>query len=101
MATIDGGTLLLRTLEALGVEHLFQVLGDPLAPIAMANLRQGPTAYNFRHEQAAAMAAQALSGLMMVIRSGAIAIWRSSNGRRPRPMLPKPNIKRRPSKLAH
>ncbi|MBK7169207.1 MAG: thiamine pyrophosphate-binding protein [Pseudomonadales bacterium] len=59
MATIDGGTLLLRTLEALGVEHLFQVLGDPLAPIAMANLRQGPTAYNFRHEQAAAMAAQA------------------------------------------
>lgn len=59
MATIDGGTLLLQALEALGVEHLFQILGDPLAPIAIANLRGGPTAYNFRHEQAAAMAAQA------------------------------------------
>lgn len=59
MANIDGGTLLLRTLEALGVEHLFQVLGDPLAPIAIANFGKGPKTYDFRHEQAAAMAAQA------------------------------------------
>lgn len=59
MATIDGGTLLLRALEALGVEHLFQVMGDPLAPIAMANLHEGPKAWSFRHEQAAVMAAQA------------------------------------------
>ena len=44
MATIDGGTLLLRTLDALGVEHLFQLLGDPLASIAMANLHEGPKA---------------------------------------------------------
>ena len=38
MATIDGGTLLLRALEALGVEHLFQVMGDPLAPVSYTHL---------------------------------------------------------------
>lgn len=62
MAQVNGAELLCRSLVSEGVDLLFDLPGDPMGPILFACHQQGIRRYTvFRHEQAAAMAAQAWS----------------------------------------
>ncbi len=59
MATIDGATIIARSLRQQGVEYMFGVVGVPVIPIAFAAQREGIKYYGFRNEQAASYAAGA------------------------------------------
>jgi len=62
MSKVTGADILCKSLKAQGVDRLFDLPGDPMGPILMACYQQGIERYSiFRHEQAAAMAAQAWS----------------------------------------
>jgi len=57
MATIDGRTLIARSLKAQGVEHVFGVVGFPVMELAETLQREGVHFHAFRNEQAASYAA--------------------------------------------
>lgn len=57
MATIDGRTLIARSLKSQGVEHVFGVVGFPVMELAQTMQREGIRFYAFRNEQAASYAA--------------------------------------------
>ncbi|MBE7520122.1 MAG: oxalyl-CoA decarboxylase [Thermoflexaceae bacterium] len=59
MATIDGATIIARSLRQQGVEYMFGVVGVPVIPIAFAAQREGIKYFGFRNEQAASYAAGA------------------------------------------
>src|SRR5262249_55812762 len=59
MATINGAGLMAEALRRNGVAALFDIPGDPVGGILAAGRAVGMQTYSFRHEQAAAMAAQA------------------------------------------
>src|SRR5215207_274369 len=59
MATINGAGLMAEALQRNGVDTLFDIPGDPVGGILAAGRGVGMRTYSFRHEQAAAMAAQA------------------------------------------
>ncbi|MBI2761137.1 MAG: oxalyl-CoA decarboxylase [Chloroflexi bacterium] len=59
MATINGATLLARSLKQQGVEYMFGIVGFPVQPIAGAAQREGITFIGMRNEQAASYAAHA------------------------------------------
>ncbi|KAA0239254.1 oxalyl-CoA decarboxylase [bacterium] len=59
MATIDGATIIARSLKQQGVEYMFGVVGVPVIPIAFAAQREGIKYFGFRNEQAASYAAGA------------------------------------------
>src|SRR5574340_444668 len=62
MAQLNGADILCSALQSEGVDLLFDLPGDPLGPLLGACHRAGIRRYStFRHEQAAAMAAQAWS----------------------------------------
>lgn len=62
MSQVTGADILCKSLKAEGVDLLFDLPGDPMGPILMSCYQQGIARYSiFRHEQAAAMAAQAWS----------------------------------------
>ncbi len=63
MATIDGATIVARSLKQQGVEYMFGVVGVPVIPIAFAAQREGIKYYGFRNEQAASYAAGAVGYL--------------------------------------
>ena len=63
MTTVDGATIIARSLREQGVEHMFGVLGVPVYPIAHAAEREGIHFYAFRNEQAASYAAGAVGYL--------------------------------------
>lgn len=63
MSTVDGATVIARSLREQGVEHMFGVLGVPVYPIARAAEREGIRFYAFRNEQAASYAAGAVGYL--------------------------------------
>lgn len=61
MAQTTGGDILTKQLRIEGLEVAFYLPGDPMSAIIMALQRDGIRIISFRHEQAAAMAAQAYS----------------------------------------
>jgi acetolactate synthase-1/2/3 large subunit len=59
MAKVDGSYLVARTLKEEGVNHLFFLMGGPNYEIVNNSEDMGIKVVDFRHEQAAAMAAHA------------------------------------------
>jgi 2-hydroxyacyl-CoA lyase 1 len=59
MATIDGATLLARSLKAQGVDYMFGIVGFPVIGVAGAAQKAGITYIGMRNEQSASYAAQA------------------------------------------
>jgi 2-hydroxyacyl-CoA lyase 1 len=60
MASIDGATIIARSLKQQGVQYMFGVVGVPVVPIAIAAQREGIKYFGFRNEQAASYAAGAV-----------------------------------------
>ena len=64
MATINGATLIARSLKQQGVDYMFGIVGFPVVPIAIAAQKEGITFIGMRNEQAASYAAQAAGYLL-------------------------------------
>jgi len=64
MATINGATLIARSLKQQGVDYMFGIVGFPVVPIAIAAQREGITFVGMRNEQAASYATQAAGYLL-------------------------------------
>ena len=64
MATINGATLIARSLKQQGVDYMFGIVGFPVVPIAIAAQREGITFIGMRNEQAASYATQAAGYLL-------------------------------------
>eukprot|EP01137_Pigoraptor_chileana_P024171 Opistho-2@91656 len=58
--TIDGATILARSLKRQGVEYMFGVVGIPVIEVAIAAQREGIKYYGMRNEQSASYAAGAV-----------------------------------------
>jgi 2-hydroxyacyl-CoA lyase 1 len=63
-ATVDGATLLARSLKQQGVNYIFGVVGFPITAFAAQAQREGITYIGMRNEQAASYAAQAAGYLL-------------------------------------
>ncbi len=63
MATVDGATLMARSLKAQGVDYMFGIVGFPVQGVAAAAQKEGITFIGMRNEQSASYAAQAASYL--------------------------------------
>ena len=63
MATVDGATLMARSLKAQGVDYMFGIVGFPVPGVAAAAQKAGITFIGMRNEQSASYAAQAASYL--------------------------------------
>ena len=63
MATIDGNTLIARSLKKQGVDHMFGIVGFPVFGIAIAAQAEGIQFIGMRNEQAASYAAGAVGYL--------------------------------------
>jgi 2-hydroxyacyl-CoA lyase 1 len=61
MATMTGGSILMKALRNEGVDTVFNLPGDPMALVYEACKAESVRIFTFRHEQAAALAAQAFS----------------------------------------
>ena len=59
MATVDGATLIARSLKQQGVDYMFGIVGFPVFGIALAAQKAGITYIGMRNEQSASYAAQA------------------------------------------
>jgi len=59
MATVDGATLMARSLKQQGVDYMFGIVGFPVFGIAGAAQKAGITYIGMRNEQSASYAAQA------------------------------------------
>jgi 2-hydroxyacyl-CoA lyase 1 len=64
MATVNGATLMARSLKQQGVDYMFGIVGFPVVPIAMAAQKEGITFIGMRNEQAASYATQAAGYLL-------------------------------------
>ena len=60
MATLDGNTLIARSLKKQGVEHMFGIVGFPVFGVAAAAQKEGIQFIGMRNEQAASYAAGAV-----------------------------------------
>lgn len=63
MGTVDGATLMARSLKQQGVDYMFGVVGFPVQPIAAAAQEAGITYIGMRNEQSASYAAHAVGYL--------------------------------------
>ena len=63
MASVDGATLMARSLKAQGVDYMFGIVGFPVPGIAAAAQKEGISYIGMRNEQSASYAAQAASYL--------------------------------------
>ncbi len=63
MTTLDGATLIARSLRQQGVDYMFGIVGIPVVPIAIAFQREGGKFFGMRNEQAASYAAGAVGYL--------------------------------------
>jgi 2-hydroxyacyl-CoA lyase 1 len=63
MGTVDGATLMARSLKAQGVDYMFGIVGFPVGGVAVAAQKEGITYIGMRNEQSASYAAQAASYL--------------------------------------
>ena len=64
MPTINGATLMARSLKQQGVDYMFGIVGFPVVPIAIAAQKEGITFIGMRNEQAASYATQAAGYLL-------------------------------------
>jgi 2-hydroxyacyl-CoA lyase 1 len=64
MATINGATLVARSLKQQGVDYMFGIVGFPVVPIAVAAQKEGITFIGMRNEQSASYATQAAGYLL-------------------------------------
>lgn len=64
MATINGATLIARSLKQQGVDYMFGIVGFPVVPIAVAAQKEGITFIGMRNEQSASYATQAAGYLL-------------------------------------
>jgi 2-hydroxyacyl-CoA lyase 1 len=64
MATINGATLIARSLKQQGVDYMFGIVGFPVVPIAIAAQKEGITFIGMRNEQSASYATQAAGYLL-------------------------------------
>ena len=63
MGSVNGATLMARSLKQQGVEYMFGIVGFPVFGIASAAQKEGITYIGMRNEQSASYAAQAASYL--------------------------------------
>ncbi len=63
MASMDGATLIAKSLRQQGIRYMFGIVGVPVVPIAFRCQMEGIKYYGMRHEQSASYAAQAVSYL--------------------------------------
>ena len=63
MGSIDGATLMAKSLKQQGVDYMFGIVGEPVYGIARAAQKAGITFVGMRNEQSASYAAQAASYL--------------------------------------
>ncbi|XP_022916626.1 2-hydroxyacyl-CoA lyase 1 [Onthophagus taurus] len=63
MSTIDGNTVLARSLKEQGIEYVFGIVGFPVIEFGMACQTEGLNYIGMRNEQAACYAAQAIGYL--------------------------------------
>ncbi|MEE9282370.1 MAG: thiamine pyrophosphate-binding protein [Myxococcota bacterium] len=63
MASINGSTIIARSLKQQGVDYMFGVVGFPVIPVAAAAQREGIKYFGMRNEQAASYAAGAVGYL--------------------------------------
>ena len=63
MAELNGSEILAKALKREGVEELFFLMGGPMLAAEAASINEGIRCIDVRHEQAAAMMAQAYSRL--------------------------------------
>lgn len=77
MDQLGGGQLFAKALKREGVAHLFTLCGGHVTPIYMAAAAEGIRVIDFRHEQAAAMAAD---GLARCTRRPAVALVTAGPG---------------------
>lgn len=59
MATISGNELVGESLKRIGVKNFFFIMGGPINDTLLATMKRGIRGIDVRHEQAAAMSAQA------------------------------------------
>lgn len=64
MAALTGSEILAKALRAEGTEHLFYLMGGPMLKAENSCMREGIRAIDVRHEQAAAMMANAYARLL-------------------------------------
>ncbi|MBV9757769.1 MAG: thiamine pyrophosphate-binding protein [Alphaproteobacteria bacterium] len=64
MAELTGSEILARSLKKEGLEHLFFIMGGPMLLAESSCIKEGIRLIDVRHEQAAAMMAQAYSRLL-------------------------------------
>jgi thiamine pyrophosphate-dependent acetolactate synthase large subunit-like protein len=64
MAELTGSEILARCLKKEGLEHLFFIMGGPMLLAESSCIKEGIRLIDVRHEQAAAMMAQAYSRLL-------------------------------------
>ena len=62
--SINGATLMARSLKQQGVDYMFGIVGFPVVPIAIAAQKEGITFIGMRNEQAASYATQAAGYLL-------------------------------------
>ena len=63
MAQLNGSEILAKALKREGVDELFFLMGGPMLAAESASINEGIRCIDVRHEQAAAMMAQAYSRL--------------------------------------
>ena len=63
MAQLNGSEILAKALKREGVDELFFLMGGPMLAAESASINDGIRCIDVRHEQAAAMMAQAYSRL--------------------------------------
>ena len=63
MGTVNGASLMVKSLKAQGVEYMFGIVGFPVQGVAKAAQEEGITFIGMRNEQSAGYAAQAASYL--------------------------------------
>ena len=59
MSTVDGATLMVKSLKAQGVDYMFGIVGFPVQGVAKVAQKEGITYIGMRNEQSAGYAAQA------------------------------------------
>ncbi len=59
MGTVNGATLMVKSLKAQGVDYMFGIVGFPVQGVAAAAQKAGITFIGMRNEQSAGYAAQA------------------------------------------
>src|SRR5215813_838108 len=64
MATVTGSEILAKAMKLQGIDHMFYIMGGPMLETEANAIKLGIRAIDTRHEQAAALEAQAWTRVM-------------------------------------